>query len=442
MTSRWADIPFAPRKVPVFYGWVIMVLGAVGTLMSMPGQTAGVSAFTESLIAALGLSRVQLATAYLIGTGASALLLTPAGRLYDKLGARAMAPMVAAALAGVLVGLSRCDHISRFFGQLLGGPDGSTFWAPFLTITTGYFLIRFLGQGVLTMICRNMTMKWFDRHRGLVNGIAGVGVALGFSAAPRLFAAMVEEIGWRGTWMWLAGALGIVFAAVALLTFRDNPEQCGLVPDGGAASEDPDKPSRRPVVHRQFTLGQAVRSYAFWPVALTCGLGALYFTGLTFHVEDIHSRVGLGEVAFDMFLPASIIGVTLNLLVGWLSDHIRLRWPVLAMAVGVALSSLAFAHFEPGLWRWVLIGGYGLATGMFGVLMAVTWPRFFGREHLGAISGLALAIVVAGSAIGPWVFSLSLAHTGSYEGAGWACLAVAGALGLAALAVRNPQNAR
>ena len=35
---------------PVFYGWVIMVVGTIGVIMTGPGQTYGVSIFWEHII--------------------------------------------------------------------------------------------------------------------------------------------------------------------------------------------------------------------------------------------------------------------------------------------------------------------------------------------------------------------------------------------------------
>jgi hypothetical protein len=46
--------------------------------------------------------------------------------------------------------------------------------------------------------------------------------------------------------------------------------------------------------------------------------------------------------------------------------------------------------------------------------MSVTWANFFGRSHLGAISGFNSAIMVFASAIGPWVYSHCFRLTESY----------------------------
>jgi len=54
----------------------------------------------------------------------------------------------------------------------------------------------------------------------------------------------------------------------------------------------------------------------------------------------------------------------------------------------------------------LMVIAFGIGGGLFGMLNIVTWPKLYGRKHFGAISGFAMAIVVAASAIGPWTFSL------------------------------------
>ncbi len=70
------NIPFSPSKFPFFYGWIILAAGAVGVVMSIPGQTMGVSVFTDRLIDSLKISRLNLSLAYMIGTLSSSLLLS------------------------------------------------------------------------------------------------------------------------------------------------------------------------------------------------------------------------------------------------------------------------------------------------------------------------------------------------------------------------------
>jgi MFS family permease len=434
MNRKLSNIPFAPARFPIFYGWVVVVVGALGVLMSTPGQTMGVGPFKTHLVDALGLSGLQLSVAYMIGTGASGLILTFAGKAYDRWGARTVTTAACLGLAGMLVWCSFSPRLTGWLASLTSG--NRTAWA-FAVILVGFFGIRFCGQGVLTMVSRNMAMKWFDRHRGLANGVMGVGIALGMSSSPMVFSAFIDGVGWRGAWLGMAAIVGAGFPMIALLLYRDNPEDCGLVPDG-SLHEDKHAIEAK-LAHRQFTLGEAARTYAFWIFALGLGMFSLYMTALSFHVEDIFRGAGMDkDMAFSIFLPAAVIGVMFQFLVSWLSDYIPLKYLLLGMCAFMAASMVSLATLSEAT-RWILIVSNGLFGGIFGVLSAVTWPRFFGRTHLGAISGLFMSILVIASAIGPALYSLARRWSGSYAPASAGCAMVTGVLLVAAIFARNPQ---
>ena len=113
--KKHPNIPFAPSRIPIFYGWIILAAGTIGMLMSIPGQTMGVSVFTENLLDDLEINRNNLSLAYLIGTVGSGLLITRAGKLYDRYGARLMAFIAAGMLGLMLLYLTRVDSLVSFF---------------------------------------------------------------------------------------------------------------------------------------------------------------------------------------------------------------------------------------------------------------------------------------------------------------------------------------
>ena len=69
--------------------------------------------------------------------------------------------------------------------------------------------------------------------------------------------------------------------------------------------------------------------------------------------------------------------------------------------------------------RVLVMIGYGIQGGVWGCLSVVTWPRFYGRKHLGAISGLFMGVVIFASAIGPAFYGISQQITGSYNTSAW-----------------------
>ena len=139
------DFPFRPAALPFYYGWVVLVASTVGLVVSAPGQTIGVSVFTESLLKATGLSRVEFSNAYLIGTLVSGLMLPYAGEALDRIGVRRGVVLASLGLGATLVYLSQVDRIAAVVAGL-GVPEIP---AVFALLTLGFLGLRFSGQGVL-----------------------------------------------------------------------------------------------------------------------------------------------------------------------------------------------------------------------------------------------------------------------------------------------------
>lgn len=432
---------WSPKNFPIYYGWLIIVFGIVGVLMSVPGQTIGISVFTDYLMKSLNLSRVYLALAYLIGTAGSSFILTYAGKLYDRHGARKTAAIAGLGLGLVLIYMTKIDGLGFMMEPHLAGKISFEVLM-FILVIIGFFGIRFFGQGVLTMVSRNMIMKWFNRKRGLASAILGIFLTFGFSYAPRLFDDLIKIYGWRGAWFMIALVIGLGFVLFALVFFKDNPQKFGLEPDGetfGKKEENTGKKGTRlknilffklkklPVYKPKmdYTLKDAKKTYSFWIFSLSLAMFTLFITALTFNVVSIFKNASLTrEVALDIFLPSALVAVFFNVLFGWLSDFIKLKYLLFVELTGLALASIGLMFLNSGFPVWLIIVGNGMAQGSFSVLSSVTWPRFYGINHLGAISGYAMSFMVAGSAVGPLLFSLSLKYSDGYYLAGLGSLII------------------
>jgi len=217
-----------PKKFSFFYGYVILIFGSIGILFSNSGQTVGVSVFTDPVKDALGLTRNQFSNAYMIGTLISAFFVTKAGRLFDKFGARYVAFFASFLLGVSLLLFSFSEKIANFIQQIIHSESWSI---PFILICFLFFLIRFSGQGVLTMASRNMVMLWFDKNRGKVNSISSITISLGFSSSPILINYLIDENGWELSWQILALSL-FVFSFFILQFYRNKPEDFKMIPDG------------------------------------------------------------------------------------------------------------------------------------------------------------------------------------------------------------------
>lgn len=423
------NLPFNPSRLPFFYGWGVLAVGTLGMVASAPGQTVGVSVFTDLLIEELGLTRTLLSLAYLFGTIGSALLLARAGRLYDYYGGRVVGTAAAGALALVLTALTFAPATA----DLLGGR-----WMPFIVISVGFFLLRFSGQGMLALASRNMVMEWFDQRRGFANAIMGISISFGMSYAPRVFDDLIQAVGWRGAWRIMAVAVG-AFAVLALVFYRDTPEAHGLLPDGPLRREGRTG-HRETAAGRSFTLSQARKTYAFWVFALALVMAGMVVTAYTFHIVSIFDQAGMSRTrAVGVFLPAAAVAVVVEVAGSYLSDYIKLKYLAVLQLAGLVLLTLSVAFLRPGILVVTAIVGQGIMQGMFSILSTVTWPRFFGRRHLGAVSGFALALMVGGTAVGPYIFSLGRDLAGGYAAPALLCSIAGGVLLLLATTADRPE---
>lgn len=423
-----------PAKSPIFYGYVILIIGTIGIYCSIPGQTIGVSVFTDPVKDALGLSRNQFSNAYMIGTILSSLVIGKAGFWFDKYGARYVAFFAALVLGFTLFLCSWSAKMSTFMKDAL---SADTWLVPFGLMTVLFFMLRFSGQGVLTMASRNVIMIWFDKNRGKVNSISSVAISFGFSSSPLWISALIDTNGWESTWQVLGFGL-LVFSIFIFLFYKISPEAHGLLPDGAKTLDSANEEKK--MLHKQLTLEDAKKTRAFWMYGLTLAFNSFFITGLTFHIVSIFANEGFAkEDAISIFLPASVVAVTISTIFNFLSDYLPLKLYLYLMLCGGILASAGFVFLSTPFGIPMLIIGFGVLSGFYAVLNAVAWPRFFGRTHLGSITGKIMSFIILASALAPSVFSLCLSTFGSYRMVGYLGLAFLVFLISGSIKANNPQ---
>ena len=422
-----------PNKSPFFYGYVVLFVGSIGVLASIPGQTVGVSVFTDPVKDALGLSRNQFSNAYMIGTLLSAFFVSKAGVLFDRYGARYVAFFAAAFLGFSLLLFSISVDISEGIKSLT---HFDSWIIPFMLITILFFFIRFCGQGVLTMASRNMVMIWFDKNRGKVNSISSIAVSLGFSSSPILINKLIDNHGWEVSWQILAVCL-FIFSLCILQFYRNRPEDFNLIPDGYVKKT---KAIETKKVETNITLKEAKKTRAFWMFGLALAFNSFFVTGFTFHVVSIFGSQGYTKLqAIAIFLPISIIAISVSTLCNILSDYIQHKIYLFIMLGSGVLASLGLLFLSHPIGVYFLIIGLGIFGGLFAVVNAVTWPRFYGRKHLGAITGKVMSFLVIASAIAPSLFSYCFTTFGTYSYISYITLAFLLFLVIASIKVKRPQ---
>ena len=382
----------------VYYGWIVLGVGAFAMVMTSPGQTYAVSAFVDQYLEAMSLGRGLVSSLYTGGTLTAALFLPLIGRMVDRHGARLVMVVVVSALAVV------CLYMSVVRGAVM--------------LFIGFVGLRLFGQGGLSLVAKNVVAQWWVRRRGMAMGIVGTASALlGSGGFPNLINALIPAVGWRGTYVILASMLAALMIPLAAIFVRDTPEAHGLLPDGGdrvrKAGNAPDRSEDR--IEDNWTLAEASRTGAFWIVNAGLALQSAVMTGITFHLFSIFAERGLDStVAAAAFLPMAITGALVMLGSGVLVDHISPRFLLsAALALQALVLVLATLLSSPAL-AIAFALTVGISGGMERTVANVIWPAYFGRRHLGTITGVTTTVMVAASAFGPMPIGIAYDLIGSY----------------------------
>jgi MFS family permease len=400
------------------YGWLVLMVAAAAMVGSLPGRTQGLGLITEPLLADLGIDRISYAAlnfwATLIGS-AGALGI---GYAIDRLGTRGVLTLVLLALSLVVVAMSR----STGYGEL----------ALWITLT------RAIGQSALSVVSLAIVGHWFVKRIDTAMAIYSVAISVGFMAAFPLVGYAVQGFGWRTAWLGIGVALGAALAPAAWAVIRRNPESVGLLPDAGKPTP-PQPTTRAGEVLAGYAWTEAIAMPSFWVFAIGTALYGLVASGIGLFNESVLAERGFSpEVYYQTLAVTALTALIGNLLGGWLAHTVAL-----GRLMGVSLFILAgglvafpFVTTLTHVWMWAT--AMGLGGGLVMVLFFSVWGRLFGRRHLGRIQGVAQALTVIASAIGPLLLAWCLDLTGSYAAIFEILAAVIAATAVAALLVTSP----
>ncbi|HEX5891171.1 MAG TPA: MFS transporter [Pyrinomonadaceae bacterium] len=391
MNSVSAEIrqrPVTPFALPFYYGWIHVFIAALAMVGTLPGRTQGLGLITEPLLRDLQIDRVAFARINLWATLIGALFSIGVGRLIDRFGSRIVLTIVSIALASVVFGMSATQNVAAV--------------ALFITLTRGF------GQSALSVVSITMVGQWFVRRLNLAMAVYTIALSIGFMLAFPLIGAIVLANGWRTAW-WIIGlALLFGLAPLALLLVRRSPESCSIEPDGEAIELGRETPA-------DYTLVQALSTPSFWVFGISSAVYGLIASGIALFNESI-----LAERRFDASTYyRSLVIVALTSLVGnFLGGWIASKWKMnrlLALAMVLLAGSLAaLPHVSTQAHVAMYAAVMGLAGGFVIVIFFSFWSAAYGRTHLGKIQGVAQALTVIASALGPLVLAETVSRTGSY----------------------------
>ncbi|PVA07649.1 MFS transporter [Thalassorhabdomicrobium marinisediminis] len=348
-----------------------LATGALLSFLSSFGQTFFISVFGGEIRADYGLSNGDWGLIYMIGTGASAVVMVFAGGLADRLRVRQLGITVV-----LLLGLS-CILMAV-------NP-----WAAALPVIV--FLLRFFGQGMTSHVATVAMARWFIAARGRALAVAAMGFMLGEAALPLIMVWIKTRIDWHLIWVGCA-LFCLAMAPVLLWLLRLE-----RTPQSVAATEQ-----STGLWGRHWTRSEALRTPLFWAMAPAVMSFSGFGTAFWFHQVHFAEIKGWSHLALVSVFPlgtATLLASTIFF--GWAVDRLGAVRLLPVYLLPLVLAFILHWYAPSLIWTAIAVILMGMAGGGQATLLNACWAEFFGTRHLGAIKASAAALMVLGSAIGP-----------------------------------------
>lgn len=383
-----------------FYGWVIVGLAMISMAFWYAFRTS-FSIFFVALIDHFHWNRAQTAGAQSISMLVYMVMAPIVGYLVGHFGPRKiMVPGIF--LMGL--GLLLCTRIRSlldfyiFFGVIAGIGVTCLSIAPFTAILS----------------------HWFEKKRGMANGLASVGIGLG----PLLFVPFLQywisSQGWSFAFWVFSLLVFLIPLPLIGLFLRYRPEDMGLPLDGdpqgfGPPIKDEHKEREEQKVR---TLIQTMR---FWAVLLFPSLAILGVYIIIVHHVKYLVDLGIERMwAASLFAVVGAISAGFRFIWGWFSDRAgrKITYTLGGLCLASGILSLTLFQTFPSvtllyLFAFLFGAGWGATAPMF---MTISGDLYKGRSF-GLIYGMLEGMIGMGAAVGSWLGGFLFDQTQSYRSA-------------------------
>ncbi len=353
--------------------------------MTAPGQTAGLSPYTDQLIDNLGVSRTAISFSYLIGTLTGALTMPYFGKLIDRIGSKT-------AIMAVGIGLAAVLYVASFVSNIFN-------------LTAIYVGLRFFGQGALTLAATTLIAKTVLHRPGLALGVSGAIGAAGVSIAPVGFERLIAFTDFRTAFQIEAVLVLAVVIPLALFLPGKKSE----------VAKDEFTETGSIITVPGMTVIEARKTLGFWMIAMAMITVGLVSTAFGFHLISILGNQGFTPLeAAATFIPQTVGSLVLAVVIGGLTDRFHPKFGVIVAMGSMAISMVMLFLVEPGFLGLVFGFLVGSSQGAMKGVETVALVQYFGRAHIGEIRGWAHSIGLISTALGPILLSLGLDVFGNY----------------------------
>ena len=360
--------------------WRFLTYGALMSFWSSIGQTFFISLFSLEIRTELSLSHGEFGGYYAIATMVSAVTLFWLGKLADKLTVFRLSLITIIALA-----------ISALFFSFISG---------ILTLIGGIYLLRLLGQGMMTHVYSVAIARRYKAARGRALAITGIGINIAESIGPPIIVLMIAGIGWRQVWL----IIPVIFLLsitpfLSRLTQKTTFQEKSL----SGSNNTPKVTQNIGPETKEFKRKDLLKNVEFWVVILPLiAVPSFTITGILFHQIFLADAklVTLFHWSkyYAFYALTAIIGAFLS---GFLIDWVSARKSSFIGHSALLIGLICLWLGQANLALILFFSFFGLASGMITSNTNALLAEKYGTKWLGEIRAATQPVTVASSAISP-----------------------------------------
>lgn len=273
------------------------------------------------------------------------------------------------------------------------------------------------GQTLLAV-----TNRWFVRRKAVGMTMVITCYTIGGALLVPLLSRGVDYLGWRDVMLY-AGIFVAVIVIPAALLIRRSPESMGVnLADFGEESESAPAEPVRPGgpqgteinTGKDFTVGEALRTPAFWFILLGSAFRISVTGGILVHGIPIMVWKGTSEqTGANVIALLFLISIPTRFLIGMSGVRFSGQY-LLAAGMAVGSASLLGLIFIGDIWIvYVFVVGLALLEGA-ATLNWVVVGTFFGRRNFATLTGIISIFYSTGMMLTPLFLGWMFDKTGSY----------------------------
>jgi MFS family permease len=382
------------KQTRFFYGWLIVLVSAVGLFLGAPVMVFSFSVFFKSLVGDFHASRAGVSFAFSLFNIVGALWLPGTGMLIDRFGAKRVI-VVSTLLYGLFLGCALWV--------------GTGLWQLYLLFSV---LGIAMASGPAPVSYGVVISHWFDRHRGLALGLSMMGIGIGSVVVPIVTQHLIALFGWRMMFAIFGAATLVLPLPIVAALLQNDPAQRGLRPDGDEET---------PAVHLQSSDKQGLSWHEIWHSPRFWIMICIFsLAGASVHAAVLHMSAIFTDRAISAeraAIATSFVGAAVllgRLGSGFLLDHFFAPRVAIFFYGGAALGMAILSAGLGGNFAIAAAFLVGLGMGAEVETMGYMISRYFGLHAFGTAFGHAFGAFMIAGAVGVTLMGAGYDHFHSY----------------------------